>query len=307
MFSYRHAFHCGNHADVLKHTALLAVMNYMTEKAVGITVLDSHAGAGLYRLDGQYARTSQESDEGVLRLLQAQQNKEVEFAPALENYLNLLKTGNPPEGPVLNYPGSPLLVQSQLRPMDRLKAFELHPTDGRLLAGTVRRLGCGRQVEVVRDNGFSCITKFFPPPTRRGLLVCDPSYEMKTDYAQVLDLVAEGLLKFATGTYFIWYPIIARSDAHDLPKRLKTMANRAGRNWLDMGLTIKGAAPTRQYHAPEFAEQPEDGKRVGGLPGSGVFVINPPFTLKDQMKPALEQMVALLGQDKNAMFKLESN
>lgn len=307
MFSYRHAFHCGNHADVLKHTALLAVLNYMTEKAVGITVLDSHAGAGLYRLDGQYARTSQEADEGVLRLLEAQQSQNVKLATALENYLSWLKASNSSEGSIINYPGSPLLIQSQLRPMDRLKAFELHPTDGRLLASTVRRLACGRQVEVVRDNGFSCVTKFFPPPTRRGLLVCDPSYEMKTDYAQVLDLVAEGLQKFATGTYFIWYPVIARADAHDLPKRLRTMANRAEKNWLDMVLTIKGASPTRQYHAPEFAQKAEEGKRVGGLPASGVFVINPPYVLGEQMKPALEQMVVLLGQDKNASFKLESN
>ncbi|WP_280191274.1 23S rRNA (adenine(2030)-N(6))-methyltransferase RlmJ [Delftia sp. PS-11] len=288
MFSYRHAFHAGNHADVLKHTVLIATLQYLTQKEAALTVLDTHAGAGLYRLDGDYASKSGEAADGILRLAQA---KESELAPVLQAYLAMVRGFN--QGAQLrNYPGSPFIIQSLLRVQerDKLKVFELHPTDMRSLAGNIAQLGAGRQVAVLHEDGFEGVKKFLPPPSRRALLLCDPSYELKSDYAKVLDMVADSLKRFATGTYAVWYPIIPRPEAHDLPRRLKTMATKAGKSWLNAELTVKSNKTSER----------------GGLPASGMFLINPPFNLKEQLKPAMPQLVKLLGQDENAAFSLES-
>ncbi|WKL17700.1 23S rRNA (adenine(2030)-N(6))-methyltransferase RlmJ [Comamonas testosteroni] len=286
MFSYRHAFHAGNHADVLKHTVLIATVQYLTQKEAALTVLDTHGGAGLYRLDGDYASKSGEAEEGVLRLAAA---KEAELAPVLQDYLQMVRRFNQGNA-IRNYPGSPFITQALLRGHDRLKAFELHPTDMRSLIGNMAQLEARRQVVILHEDGFEGVKKFLPPPSRRALLLCDPSYELKTDYGRVLDMVADGLKRFPTGTYAVWYPIIPRPDAHDLPKRLKTMATKAGKSWLHATLTVKSNKTSER----------------GGLPASGMFLINPPFNLKDQLKPAMPQLVKLLGQDSNAGFTLES-
>ena len=286
MFSYRHAFHAGNHADVLKHTVLIATVQYLTQKEAALTVLDTHGGAGLYRLDGDYASKSGEANEGVLRLAEA---SAAELAPVLQAYMEKVRSFNQGNA-VRNYPGSPFITQSLLRGHDRLKAFELHPTDMRSLTGNLAQLDVGRQVAVLHEDGFEGVKKFLPPPSRRALLLCDPSYELKSDYGRVLDMMTDSLKRFPTGTYAIWYPIIPRPEAHDLPKRLKTMATKAGKSWLHATLTVKSNKTSER----------------GGLPASGMFLINPPFNLKDQLKPAMPQLVKLLGQDSNAAFTLES-
>ncbi|MGU3625210.1 23S rRNA (adenine(2030)-N(6))-methyltransferase RlmJ [Comamonas sp. C24C] len=286
MFSYRHAFHAGNHADVLKHTVLIATVQYLTQKEAALTVLDTHGGAGLYRLDGDYASKSGEAEEGVLRLAAA---KEAELAPVLQDYLQMVRRFNQGNA-IRNYPGSPFISQALLRGHDRLKAFELHPTDMRSLTGNMAQLEVRRQVAILHEDGFEGVKKFLPPPSRRALLLCDPSYELKTDYGRVLDMVTDGLKRFPTGTYAVWYPIIPRPEAHDLPKRLKTMATKAGKSWLHATLTVKSNKTSER----------------GGLPASGMFLINPPFNLKEQLKPAMPQLVKLLGQDSNAGFTLES-
>ncbi|MDL5036022.1 23S rRNA (adenine(2030)-N(6))-methyltransferase RlmJ [Comamonas resistens] len=286
MFSYRHAFHAGNHADVLKHTVLIATVQYLIQKEAALTVLDTHGGAGLYRLDGDYASKSGEAADGVLRLAEA---KEAELAPVLQQYMQMVRHFNQGNA-VRNYPGSPFITQALLRGHDRLKAFELHPTDMRSLTGNMAQLEVPRQVAVLLEDGFEGVKKFLPPPSRRALLLCDPSYELKSDYGRVLDMMTDSLKRFPTGTYAIWYPIIPRPEAHDLPKRLKTMANKAGKSWLHATLTVKSNKTSER----------------GGLPASGMFLINPPFNLKDQLKPAMPQLVKLLGQDENASFTLES-
>lgn len=295
MFSYRHAFHAGNHADVLKHTVLIATLQHLTEKDAALTVVDTHAGAGLYRLDGDYARTSGEAGGGLLRLADAPPGS-APLAPALQNYLDLVRSFN--QGKQLKvYPGSPFIVQHLLRAHDRLKLFELHPSDARALAGNVAQLDAGRQVVVLAEDGFEGWRKFLPPPARRALLLCDPSYEIKSDYAKVLDLATEGLKRFPTGTYALWYPLIARPEAHDLPRRLKTLATKSGKSWLHVTLTVKAGK------VKELA----DGKIVRpGLPASGMFLINPPHTLKAALTPAMPQLVERLGQDRHAAFTLES-
>ena len=324
MFSYRHAFHAGNHADVLKHATLIAILNHMLEKDAALTVIDTHAGAGLYRLDGDYAQTSGESVDGVKKLIEGKKillsgvniaslatktvaksapkttpappPAPVDLAPLLQNYLDVIAEFNK-GGSSRVYPGSPFMMAQLLRDHDKLKLFELHPTDAKTLAANIAQLNAGRKIAVLAQDGFEGVKKFLPPPSRRALLLCDPSYEMKDDYARVVAMVSDALTRFATGTYAVWYPIIPRPEAHDLPKKLKTLATRLGKSWLHATLTVKSSKLTTDA----------DGETVRpGLPASGMFIINPPFTLKPALALALPQMVQLLGQDKNAAFGLES-
>ena len=294
MFSYRHAFHAGNHADVLKHTVLLAVLKHMAQKDTAFTVFDTHAGAGLYRLDGDYAQTSAEASQGFLKLIATK--PEQPFAPAIQDYIDLVASFNA-GGQWKVYPGSPFIIQQLLRGRDKLKLFELHPTDTKTLSANIAQLEAGRQVAIEREDGFEGVKKFLPPPSRRALLLCDPSYEVKHDYARVSAMVADALLRFATGTYVVWYPIIPRPEAHDLPRKLKTLANKAGKSWLEATLTVKSSKLL----------QSDEGETIRpGLPASGMFLINPPFTLKAVLKDALPQLVAILKQDQHATYTLES-
>lgn len=342
MFSYRHAFHAGNHADVLKHTTLIALMKYLTQKDTALTVIDTHAGAGLYRLDGDYTETSGEAKDGIFKLLSASNRPSAQtiraqaatkqiatassshspagaskpgpaakktapkpteaWTPALQDYIDLLRGLNPQfaesgdPAHLKIYPGSPFIEQQFLSGRDKLKLFELHPTDFKSLSGNIEQLGVGRQVAVSRDDGFEAPKTFLPPPARRAMVFCDPSYEMKTDYARVSACIADAVKRFATGTYVVWYPIIPRPEAHDLPRKLKTLAVKASRSWLNATLTVKSSKLTTDTEGEVIRP---------GLPASGMFIINPPHTLKAELQAALPQMVALLGQDRNAAFGLE--
>ncbi len=322
MFSYRHAFHAGNHADVFKHTVLIALLDYLLEKETALTVIDSHAGAGLYRLDGDYAGTSGEAAQGILRLTSEQKVAETTtgraqtatnkiatkpspglfpepgtaLAPAISRYLEVVRAFNRGDVPKV-YPGSPFIIDFLLRPHDRLKLFELHPTDARALAGNIAQLDAGRRIAVLRDDGFGAATKFLPPPSRRALLLCDPSYEIKSDYARVPELIAEALKRFATGTCAAWYPVIPRPEAHDLPRKLKTLATRQRKPWLHATLTVKSSKV--------LTTSVGEAKRPG-LPASGLFIVNPPHTLRSQLAPALAQLAERLAQDRNAAFTLDA-
>ena len=294
MFSYRHAFHAGNHADVLKHIVLLAVMRYMTQKDTALNVFDTHAGAGLYRLDGDYAKTSAEASEGFLKLVASK--PEQGFAPAIQDYIEMVAGFNA-GGTWSVYPGSPFIIQSLLHGRDKLKLYELHPTDTKTLTANIAQLEAGRQVTILREDGFEGLKKFLPPPSRRALVLCDPSYEVKNDYARVQAMVVDAMQRFSTGTYAVWYPIIPRPEAHDVPKKLKTLATKSGKSWLGVTLTVKNSKLT----------QDAEGEVVRpGLPASGMFLINPPHTLKALLKDAMPQLVKALGQDQHAAFTLES-
>jgi len=299
MFSYRHAFHAGNHADVLKHAILISIVKYMTEKPVPLTVIDTHAGAGLYRMDSELSAISAEAQEGI-QLILAQPH--LAKSKLITEYLGLLHDFNPSPKSKL-YPGSPFIVQHLLNDFDKLKLFELHPTDTRLLEQHVAQLKVARQVAVLRADGFEGMKKFLPPAQRRALVVMDPSYEIKTDYSKVLVSIQDALKRFATGTYLVWYPLIARAEAHDLPKRLKTMAQQSKRDWLHVSLIVKSSKFTALP-----SELLDGGKQKRpGLPGSGVFVINPPYTLKTELQEAMPELVSLLGQDPHAQFHLEGS
>ncbi len=294
MFSYRHAFHAGNHADVLKHTTLLAILRHMALKDTAFTVFDTHAGAGLYRLDGDYAQTSGEASEGYLRLIDKLAGSTP--TPVLQDYLDMVASFNSAGGHKV-YPGSPFIIQRLLRGRDKLKLYEIHPTDAKTLAANIEQLDAGRQVAVLREDGFEGIKKFLPPPSRRALVLCDPSYEIKSDYSRVVELVADSLTRFSTGTYAVWYPIIPRPEAHQLPRKLKTLANKAGKPWLNATLTVKSS---------KLLTSAEGEVIRPGLPASGMFVINPPHTLKAALKDTLKQVAQVLAQDQNNAFEVEA-
>jgi 23S rRNA (adenine2030-N6)-methyltransferase len=304
MFSYRHAFHAGSHADVIKHTMLIAILRHLTQKDTALTVVDTHAGAGLYRLDSDYAGTSGEAVDGVVKLFAALApaggaSPALEnAAPVLQDYLETIAGFNP-SGKLNVYPGSPFIIQRLLREQarDKLKLFEMHPTDSKALAANVAQLQAGRQIAVARQDGFEGVKAFLPPPSRRGLVLIDPSYEIKSDYAKVSSCIQDSLKRFATGTYVVWYPVIPRPEAHELPRRLKTLATQAGKPWLHATLSIG---------QDEERNVPGEPDRGQGLTASGLFVINPPHTLKPALQLALPQLVQVLGRGKGQGQSLES-
>ncbi len=291
MFSYRHAFHAGNHADALKHLTLLACTRHLMQKPAPLQLIDTHAGAGIYRLHGADAAKSDEAARGIARL-QALAGEQ-RLPAALQAYLDAVASFNAKAGAWRTYPGSPLLLFSLMDSVprravhDRLHLFELHPSDAPLLAAHVAQLRAGRRVRVQCSDGFAALKRLLPPPaaagdSRRALVLIDPSYEIKSDYARVQGAIGDALRRFASGVYLIWHPIIARREAHELPRRLRTLANQAQRGWLHALLHTGAAASS----APG-----------GGLAGSGMFVINPPHTLADALREALPPMLGALAQE----------
>ena len=302
MFSYRHAFHAGNHADALKHLTLIATLRHLMAKPAPLLLADTHAGAGLYRLDSEAARTSGEAAQGVLAL-QAQANGQADGgAPApeaLRDYLDMVASFNAPGKSWRIYPGSPFIMQRLMAAQeraavhDRLRLFELHPSDIHALQANVAQLQAGRQITIQTEDGFAALPALLPPPaaagsSRRALALMDPSYEIKTDYARAAAAIQQCLQRFATGVYLVWHPIIARPEAHGLPRRLKTLANQARRGWLHATLNV-GAA-----------------KGQAGLSASGVFVINPPHTLPAALRAALPAVLNALKRGAGQGWTVET-
>jgi 23S rRNA (adenine2030-N6)-methyltransferase len=287
MLAYRHAFHAGNHADVLKHLVLTRVLRYMAEKDKPYTLIDTHAGAGGYSVEGRYAQKKAEYSEGVARLYDMAAKGELP-AP-LADYMSLVRAFNP-DGQLRQYPGSPAIANFLLRETDRLRAYELHSTDHRIL---VSYLASRPNTQVSDRDGFSAIKAELPSPTRRAALLMDPSYEIKTDYAKVLAALREALERAPDTVVMIWYPQLQLLESSQLAQRLKGSADAtAKKGWLHVRLTVA-----------EPADRP-DGKGLGML-GSGMFIANPPFTLHDELAECLPLLVEKLGQYDGANFVLE--
>ncbi|HYD80510.1 MAG TPA: 23S rRNA (adenine(2030)-N(6))-methyltransferase RlmJ [Paucimonas sp.] len=291
MFSYRHAFHAGNHADVLKHTVLIQMLRYLNQKETPYMVVDTHAGAGVYALDGDYASKNAEYETGISRLWERK-----DLPEALADYVGLIKSMNP-NGRLRYYPGSPYCAEKVLREQDRLRLFEMHPTEGRILEDNFRKLeaheaaqgrggGRGKRVLVQKSDGFLGLKALLPPPSRRGLVLIDPPYEDKNDYRRVRDALTDALARFATGTYAVWYPVLNRNESRQLPDKLKQLPCK---DWLDVTLSISGPVP--------------DGF---GLRSSGMFILNPPWTLEKTLRGLMPYLVEVLGTDAAAGFTLES-
>lgn len=278
MLSYRHAFHAGNHADVLKHVILVQILTYLTAKPSPLWIIDTHAGAGRYDLSAEQAKKLGEFEHGIGRLWDAQ-----DLPQAVADYVEAVRALNP-DGPLRHYPGSPWLAYRALRRDDRLRLFELHPNEVKLLARTFNRTG--RAVHITAGDGLAALKALLPPPSRRGLVLIDPSYETKHDYTAVLQALKEGLKRFATGTYALWYPELARLEARQLPERLKHLP---AKRWLHASLRVQAPA--------------SDGF---GMYGSGMFIINPPWTLAETLRQTLPWLTQRLAQDASAAWRLET-
>src|SRR5258706_2728538 len=249
MLAYRHAFHAGNHADVLKHTVLTMLLPYMNRKAKPYRLIDPHAGAGGYSLEGRYAQKKGEFEKGIARLW----SRDV-LPEAVADYVARVREFNP-QGTLEQYPGSPAFAQMLLRAQDQLRLFELHPTDYRILASY---LGGVKGAEVKNADGFEGLKGAIPPTSRRGVVLIDPSYEGHGDYARVIATLRDALTRFAEGVYMVWYPQVTKVEAVELRRRLES---RAPQGWLHARLTV----------------QVSDSPGLG-LPGSRRFLLQPPST-----------------------------
>jgi len=263
MLSYLHAFHAGNHADVLKHCVLTLVLEYLAGKDKPFLYVDTHAGAGRYDLRADRTALTREYERGIARIWQ----QGADAPAAMQRYLQLIRDLNP-AGELHRYPGSPWIARSLLRAQDRARLFELHPNEYQQL----RTLFAGsRQIRTEQGDGFLALRAVLPPAERRAVILVDPPYEVKSDYQTVVQAVTAAQRKFPTGVYLVWYPVLTRKQA----SRLESDMVRSGmRNILLAELTL--CADTQ--HA--------------GMTGSGMMIINPPW----QLGAALETVLAYLRQ-----------
>ena len=290
MLAYRHAFHAGNHADVLKHVVLARVLRYMNLKDKPYRLVDTHAGAGGYSLEGRYAQKKGEYAEGVGRLWALDAAERQAMPDMVADYLDLVRRFNPggerPAGelsvPLEQYPGSPAIARFLMRPQDQIRLFELHPTDFRILESYMAE---HRSAETKQLDGFTSLKGQLPPSSRRSLVLMDPSYEGHKDYGRVVASLREALERFDEGVYMVWYPQVQKLEAVQLPKRLEALAPKG---WLHARLTVQ------KPDAQGF-----------GLAGSGVFILNPPYTLHDELQEVLAYLVQKLGQYDGANYLLE--
>ncbi len=274
MLAYRHAFHAGNHADVLKHCVLQQILMYMNQKDKPYWVIDTHAGAGMYSLASDYANTKSEYLDGVARLWDCD-----DLPPVLREYMNLIQLCNN-KGDWSLYPGSPEVIRRTIRADDRMRLFELHPTDFEILQENFER---DRQAKLFKSDGFASLKALLPPPTRRAVIFMDPPYEIKTDYPKVVDALEEGLARFAEGVYVIWYPILTRGDHIRMLESLRKLSEKT----LNIAMTV---------------QQPDE--KGFGMLGSGLFIINPPWTLKDTMQDIMPYLVEKLAQYPGASYEV---
>lgn len=295
MFSYRHAFHAGNHADVLKHMTLLHICQYMTQKDKPLTYIDTHAGVGMYQLSNPMAQKSGEHETGITKLWPMWENKgqRNQLPELLHKYLKFISDLND-QGELKHYPGSPTVASHNLREIDRLKVFELHPTDMRLLDDNLRYINLPNSTDDKRIlfktvDGFVGLKANIPPPSRRGLVLIDPSYEIKDDYTKVAKAMKDAMVRFPTGTYAIWYPILARPESRNLATQLERIATDAGAKWLHASLAIDQVQPTHL---------------AAGLQASGMFVFNPPWTLAEQLLTSLPVVTQALKTSQHGRYEV---
>ncbi|MCC5810098.1 MAG: 23S rRNA (adenine(2030)-N(6))-methyltransferase RlmJ [Ectothiorhodospiraceae bacterium] len=276
MMSYRHGFHAGNFADVLKHLVLVHCLRHLLRKDKPVLYLDTHAGAGLYALDSDYARKTGEYRSGIARLWQQDT-----MPTAVADYLALVRECNPAD-PLSRYPGSPWLAARLLRPCDRLLLHELHSSEHPLLTG---QFADDSRVKVLPEDGYRGCIAAMPPPERRGLVLMDPSYELKSDYSQVVATLKQAHRRFATGVYAIWYPVVERRRIADLETTLK-----------DSGIS--------RILLAELGVSPDSMET--GMTASGMIVVNPPYTLENDLRDSLPWLADTLVPAGDGHWRLET-
>ena len=275
MLSYRHGFHAGNFADVLKHMVLIHVLEYMKQKEKPLRLIDTHAGAGVYKLNGAQAQKNREFDNGIARLWPMSN-----LPTAVQHYTDCVRELNE-HGQLQIYPGSPLFMRKLMREQDRLFLHELHPADYQFLRDAMRD---HKNIKVINEDGFAGLQALLPPPDRRALVLIDPSYEVKSDYQLLIKQLIQAHKKFSTGTFMIWYPVVLRQRIDEMELALKKSGIK------DIQLMELGLQPDNPEH---------------GMTSSGMIVINPPWTLWSAMEEALPWLAEQLGENGEGFYRLE--
>lgn len=293
--NYRHAYHAGNFADVLKHLLLSLVIVHLRRKDTPFRVIDTHAGAGLYDLDSVEARKTGEWREGIGRLLDADIPQEI--ADILQPYLDVVsKFGCEPgstlrttghggieaDGVLTRYPGSPIIAAELLRPSDALIANELHPEDRNSLE---RALAQYRHAKVTGLDGYVALKSNLPPKERRGVVLIDPPFEEPGELQRLVGGLRQGVKRFATGTYMLWYPIKDPTTTSAFKQ------------------DVAGLGLEKLVAVEFFIRRPVD---IEKLNGHGLIVLNPPFTLRADLEKVLPFLGGLLGQGEGASFAVEA-
>lgn len=276
--NYRHVYHAGNFADVLKHAVLALVIEHLKLKETPFRVIDTHAGPGLYDLTSSEAEKTGEWWEGVGSLLPAA--PPVEIAAVLAPYLDVVCAENDGGERIVRYPGSPLIARRLMRPADRLVVNEAHPEDAARLAALFAK---DRQTKVLALDGWTALKALLPPKERRGVILIDPPFEEPGEFGRLLDGLAAVHRRFATGTAILWYPI----------KDIRAV-DRFARDAAALGIP-------RLLSAELFVDTPRD---EGPLVATGLLILNPPFTLEPKLRVLLPYLACLLARGKGAEGRL---
>ena len=274
--NYRHIYHAGNFADVLKHAVLARLIRYMQKKDGGFRVLDTHAGIGLYDLSSEEAQKTGEWLEGIGKLMEAELGAQV--AELLEPYLSAIRELNP-EGRLRFYPGSPKLARMLFRPQDRLSAMELHPED---FARLHRLFEGDHHVRITELDGWLALGAHLPPKEKRGIVLVDPPFEEEDEYQRLAKGLDRAYRRFPGGTYCLWYPLKKGAPIKEFHETLQA---------LDIPKMLCAELTVRSDRG------------MTGLTGSGLVIVNPPFTLKDELHQLLPALKDHLAQDRFASHR----
>ncbi len=281
--NYRHAFHAGGFADVIKHIVLVRILTYLHDKPAAFRVIDTHAGAGIYDLAGDEAQRSGEWLTGIARMMQARFSESV--APLVAPYLDIVRAFNP-RAELKAYPGSPLITRALLRPQDRLTACEVEPNARKHLIDALRR---DPQARVVDLDGWMALPAFVPPNERRGLILIDPPYEAKDEFTRIAEGFAAAFAKWPSGSYLLWYPAKSRRATDGLAQRVAEVADT-------------GPSPGKCLRL-EFSVAPQTADSA--LVSTGLLLVNPPWSLASELKAILPELERPLGQGGPGRFRLE--
>ena len=282
--NYRHAFHAGGFADVIKHIVLVRILTYLHEKAAAFRVIDTHAGGGVYDLGTDEAQRGGEWLTGIARIMQARFSEH--SAPLLKPYLDIVRAFNS-QNELNAYPGSPLIARALLRPQDRLTACELEPKARKHLIDALRR---DPQARVVDLDGWLALPAFVPPNERRGLVLIDPPFEAKDEFERLEASFVAAFNKWPTGIYLIWYPAKSRRATDQLARQVAETAASA---------KPPGACLRLEFSvAPQLPDSP--------LVSTGLLIVNPPWTLQGELKTILPELEKPLGQGGAGRFRLET-
>jgi 23S rRNA (adenine2030-N6)-methyltransferase len=282
--NYRHAFHAGGFADVVKHIVLVRILTWLQDKPGAFRVIDTHAGAGVYDLTGDEAQRTGEWLTGIARVMQARFSETV--LPLVTPYLDIVRAFNPP-AQLKAYPGSPLIARALLRPQDRLTACEVEPKARKHLIAALRR---DTQARVVDLDGWTALPAFVPPKERRGLVLIDPPYEDKDEFTRLADGFTEAFSKWPTGSYLLWYPAKSRRATDALARHVAEVA-------------ASGATPGKCLRL-EFSAAPQAADSA--LVSAGLLLVNPPWMLMGELKAILPELEKPLGQGGAGRFRLET-